>query len=1072
MALDPYFLQYDQPYTPTLQSELEFQMLQSQGMNEVERGFLGKVAEAFSRGQEGTLADIAIYEALQGDEDLEGALILRRKLQEQRALDPLEGSFLSNLMYKSATAAGQMWESAKRSTVGSILGAGVGAGVGGVAGFLFPTVGEEPIAIGSGAWLGAKLGARLGGAGTGGVFMYKQGVGSMYASMLEQGINHDIAKKAAEIGAVPYALIELAQLSTLAKPLTKIARGKIQALSLRGASGAISKGLTTYIKTLGAEVGEEALQEMVQIATEQAAKGVQEGGLQLDEQFFKDAINRTIGVSKEAAQSFALLPLPGAALEAGVSYTATQMQSEMGQINDKLTDLSTVQVKDVNNPVTQLMLATRDLIGKTLDIREKDEQTQYRAYVKRAEEAGREPKTFGDWQTRYRTKKIVREQEKARKPQREARAREVGEIRAKADPLQFTSEVRKAVAGKEYEKLDIAPLQTVLPVETLKTLIDDIKADTETLQHWEAFRLAEAIQDLYFKGKILTPSNLKLVGKMWGPTIQSQLASLSELAEMKPTQHFLEMWNFGKATAASIDVSRTMRQNILAIGNPKAWFKALVTDWHTFFNDERVARQTEKDAMTTEAGQKALASGIRWNDWGPGVGYSRGTERFASRYAGRIPGIARSERAYALGGNLLRMNLFGQVYEQWQGTGKTNKDYRDLAHVINIMTGEGDVRWLGQHAATLNAVFFAPRLVAARIQAVTELFNPRLSKAARKYLAWNVTKFVGVNTAILTALAGVKGVDVERDPRSTDFGKIKIGKTRVDFWGGYLPLARTVVRLATRQRKTQGGVVVDAPARDTITRFLQAKLGPMPAAILDMVKGETFYGEEREFDVDGLTAEFYERFTPFFLQDVADAIRYQGLSGGAVAPLAFFGASTMTYPMTKSAETHLRKDEVATEVLGAKWDTLGPEAQSYLRERFPDIELMERQARFERSNRYFMDTIEKGIKASQKRVYDAMPADVRRELDTIQVVLSGVGKRIGTNWYLSDKRHRQYEKMVIDAYKGVLPKLTRSDVWKRMDPLTKAEMIKRITDELKSGARKQIVFEANMKDLQRVKYGG
>jgi hypothetical protein len=46
---------------------------------------------------------------------------------------------------------------------------------------------------------------------------------------------------------------------------------------------------------------------------------------------------------------------------------------------------------------------------------------------------------------------------------------------------------------------------------------------------------------------------------------------------------------------------------------------------------------------------------------------------------------------------------------------------------------------------------------------------------------------------------------VEIDPRSTDFGKIKVGNIRWDIWGGFQQWVRVASQLATGERKTGKG---------------------------------------------------------------------------------------------------------------------------------------------------------------------------------------------------------------------------------------------------------------------------
>jgi hypothetical protein len=142
----------------------------------------------------------------------------------------------------------------------------------------------------------------------------------------------------------------------------------------------------------------------------------------------------------------------------------------------------------------------------------------------------------------------------------------------------------------------------------------------------------------------------------------------------------------------------------------------------------------------------------------------------------------------------MRAHAFYSIAQDWLGSGKSNKDLKELASVINHITGRGDLSGLKKLENALNIMFFAPKLFVGRIQTITDLVpisDGKLSVSpTRKLLAGTLLKAVGTGLLILGLLRRMKGVQVEDDPRSSDFGKIRIGDTRIDFWGGYSQIAR------------------------------------------------------------------------------------------------------------------------------------------------------------------------------------------------------------------------------------------------------------------------------------------
>jgi hypothetical protein len=51
-----------------------------------------------------------------------------------------------------------------------------------------------------------------------------------------------------------------------------------------------------------------------------------------------------------------------------------------------------------------------------------------------------------------------------------------------------------------------------------------------------------------------------------------------------------------------------------------------------------------------------------------------------------------------------------------------------------------------------------------------------------------------VGTGVLTAASHIPGVDVGTNPLSSDFGRIRIGDTRIDIFGGFQPIVKLIAQ--------------------------------------------------------------------------------------------------------------------------------------------------------------------------------------------------------------------------------------------------------------------------------------
>ena len=1001
--------------------------------SEAERGFFGKIGESFERGQENVLDNVAVFEAMEDDQaDVEGTLRARKARQQGDALDPIDSNMLSDLVYKSAGMMGGMYETVKRGGVGAVVGGGAGAAAGGVVGSFG---GPGGAAVGA-ATLG-KAGASLGG-GTGmAMFSFKEGAGAIYAEARELGVSHDIAKSWARKGAIPYAVLGMLQ----AGQATGIAKQGVSALVKSGGIKAIiKKGALAYGKNLGAEVLEEIGQEISQVAAVDIARTQEGQDLGFGSDYWKERIARLGEVALESAKGMALMPLPRAGIEAGMSIHLQNMANEQASLKDTISKGTEVKIEDIKDPQTALIAGVRDAVLRGSRLGED---------VKKA-----------------RSKELS---------QKTARAYEA----AKVSPIEdFNRTVARETKGALTDE-NIEPLVDTVPIEIYQGIHQQIVESAYTGKLSEGNRiqsardLSIAFQRLFLEGRWLRPAEIADAKEVFGDDLAGALTALAN-TQGKVNMNKYDWLNFPKAPMTALDVSFTGRQMIpITFGHPLKSAKTIAYAYKAFTGTDAEARQAERLAQVRD-GAVISKLGVRQNDFGEHVTEATGSEPYSSRLAKKIPFIARSERAFVLAGNFIRRELARALYEAHKNKGLSDKQWKDLGKMVNILSGEGDLKGLKKYEAFLNATFFAPRLLAARIQSVTEIFNPftDTSMIARKYLATQMVKFAAVNFGVVSAIAALPGGEVELDPRSTDFLKVKFGDTRLDFWGGYLPIAKVITRLSTGEIKTQSGRIVDAEAYDVILSFLQNKLGPVPSAALDNLRGEDFVGDPVSLDADGMMKQAWQRFVPLVLQDIVEAVEREGWPGLATSPLAFHGIGVQTYPMSSGAQVMVRKNQIAVENTGQKWDSLSPAGQEFLTNQYPEIGELERQADAEQNDFGWMERIAKERARSEKAVMSSLPKDVQQELTKIQASTGGVGRSIANGWYLNDNRYKSYQDMTGKLLSKILTKIVRRSTWGGIPVDARRTIVEDISNKVKNSVRQKIVAESTKDDIQQGVFDG
>lgn len=274
---------------------------------------------------------------------------------------------------------------------------------------------------------------------------------------------------------------------------------------------------------------------------------------------------------------------------------------------------------------------------------------------------------------------------------------------------------------------------------------------------------------------------------------------------------------------------------------------------------------------------------------------------YRSRWANKIPFIAGSGRAYTAFLARLRADVFDQLIDKAvRREGVVNPETaKALATHVNESTGAGGLGVKGKAATTfLNTVLFSPKFLASRFQMMTGHSMWGGTKASRMIIAGEYAKILG-SAALFYSLANMAGAKIGSDPKSSDFGKIIIGKTRWDPMAGILQLTVLLSRMKTGKRTNAKGVtysLTNAPPKqadmkDVLFDFSRSKLAPLPGAFVDSVLREDF--KHRPVT---LRSELQNLALPMTWGDIYDAMREQGMpKGTALSILATFGESVNTY---------------------------------------------------------------------------------------------------------------------------------------------------------------------------------
>lgn len=254
--------------------------------------------------------------------------------------------------------------------------------------------------------------------------------------------------------------------------------------------------------------------------------------------------------------------------------------------------------------------------------------------------------------------------------------------------------------------------------------------------------------------------------------------------------------------------------------------------------------------------------------------------------------LRRSDAAFNVAMQTARANLFDWMWERSNGDVKLLKTQK-IGDAINTITGRGKVPLLVSKDEVqnklINNMLFAPKWLASRIQTLTDLryvgqIGKLTPQGIRARSAVGNVIMLGVLTSLLKAIAWGLDDEDERDwweflqsafePRSTEFGKIKVGSTRFDLSTGTSGLITLFSRLLSGETVTSSGVKQDVKRWEVLGNFIKGKGSPFISNVLQLATNTDYFGEKRKWNTAGEIANNVMDFVaPISISGAYETIR-------------------------------------------------------------------------------------------------------------------------------------------------------------------------------------------------------
>lgn len=257
-----------------------------------------------------------------------------------------------------------------------------------------------------------------------------------------------------------------------------------------------------------------------------------------------------------------------------------------------------------------------------------------------------------------------------------------------------------------------------------------------------------------------------------------------------------------------------------------------------------------------------------------------------------------SNRAFITFLNTIRADLLDSLLEaNFKDRAPTQAELEAIGNFVNVATGRGKLN--PKVASVASGFIWAPKLLTSRIQTLAGQPFYRGTARTRVIMAKEYARVL-VSGYLLWKTSQLFTDKNEQDPRSSDFGKIKIGNIRIDPWGGFQQVSVLASRLATRETKSaKSGKITSLTepkfgqpdVTDVLKNFIRTKLSPPVGTTIDLLNKKNVVGQKV-----GVKEAVQNLSIPLSFRDIYKIMKQEGLPTAVIIQiLSTFGAGVAVY---------------------------------------------------------------------------------------------------------------------------------------------------------------------------------
>lgn len=473
-------------------------------------------------------------------------------------------------------------------------------------------------------------------------------------------------------------------------------------------------------------------------------------------------------------------------------------------------------------------------------------------------------------------------------------------------------EAAKAVLKGRFGRESFAHLQN-LTSDQLNTLHHIV--DESPLQFYERVTANDALTNAVKDGVAPTEGEQALLERVFGKVADSAAAA----GKASKKELIIGGLNVTRAIRSAVDISASFRQNLVtAVTHPAVFAKSFAKSarmfvdpaYHRAIMDEihndpfyPFLQKISNGKLFTEIGDTAKQGANLAKREEAFIGGNLAERLNLREIPGPLKGkkyatgpgdlVRASDRAFTGALNYTRFMVGKQLIEKAALMGHDLSDPKvgqSIADLIGTITGRGKVpKFLEPHLVTANVGLFSPRLIAARLNMLSPVYYAKLDPFARGEALAAARNMVAMMGTVMV-VAKMAGASVNFDPRSSNFGKIRFGNTRIDITGGFSQYIRFIAQEMMREEISSNGHHAhigwgqhDISDWSNLSKFVRSKAAPIPSFAWDEMSGKDFIGRPIK--------QGHELWgnAPFLAQDILDA-QQTGAPPQRIAAAAFLSA--------------------------------------------------------------------------------------------------------------------------------------------------------------------------------------